>query len=133
MNAEKDLSVLLRNLSPVLADEEYVFISADGEYGDFARLEPICTFREEEGLSLIVPRRKAIESGHECSTAFRRITLLVNSSLDAVGLTAAVSKALADAGISANVVAACLHDHVFVPSNRAEDALDLLRLLGEPL
>jgi hypothetical protein len=54
----------------------------------------------------------------------------VHSSLEAVGLTAAVAGALTAAGISANVVAAFHHDHVFVPADRAEAAmaqLDLLR------
>jgi hypothetical protein len=57
------------------------------------------------------------------------ITLRVHSSLAAVGLTAAVAAALSDHGISANVVAAYCHDHIFVPADRAEEALAALRSL----
>ena len=63
--------------------------------------------------------------------AFRRITLGVQSSLEAVGLTAAVAGALTAVGISANVVAAFHHDHVFVPAERAADAMARLDLLRE--
>jgi hypothetical protein len=51
----------------------------------------------------------------------------VLSDLESVGLTAALSKRLAEAGISANVVAALHHDHIFVPWERREEALALLR------
>jgi hypothetical protein len=62
---------------------------------------------------------------------FRRITLQVHSSLSAVGLTAAVSGQLAKAGISANVIAASHHDHIFVPSADTDRAMLALAALGE--
>ena len=46
---------------------------------------------------------------------FKLITLTVHSSLKSVGLTAAVTSKLAEYEISANVVAAYYHDHIFVP------------------
>jgi hypothetical protein len=63
--------------------------------------------------------------------AFRAawITLSVYSDLHAVGLTAAVAAALASEGISCNVVAALRHDHLFVPVDRADDALTVLERL----
>ena len=57
------------------------------------------------------------------------ITLEVHSDLNAVGLTAAVSGALARAGISCNVVAAACHDHLFVPVEAAPAALACLESL----
>ena len=60
----------------------------------------------------------------------RQITLKVHSSLEAIGLTAAMSRALMEAGISANVVAAYYHDHIFVPAADAERAVEALRQLS---
>ena len=74
--------------------------------------------REKEGLTII-----RVES----SGQWARISLGVHSSLDTVGLTAELSRRLADAGISANIVAGLNHDHIFVPWDRREEAADLLR------
>jgi uncharacterized protein len=48
------------------------------------------------------------------------------SALDAAGLTAAISTALADAGLSCNVIAGYHHDHLLVPADRAPEALAVL-------
>ena len=82
-------------------------------------------FREAEGISVITP----VAPG--APLAMRQITLEVASALDGVGLTAAVSGALAEAGIPCNMVAAHHHDHVFVPEAQADAALDVLRALAE--
>ena len=50
----------------------------------------------------------------------------MHSSLIAVGLTAAVSGTLAAHNISANIIAAFFHDHLFVPQEDAERALAAL-------
>ena len=60
-----------------------------------------------------------------------RITFGVQSSLVAIGLTARVAAALAARGISANMIAAFHHDHVFVPWDRREEAMTALRELSE--
>ncbi|USA38597.1 ACT domain-containing protein [Pelagerythrobacter marinus] len=92
----------------------------------------IGTFREDEGVTAIVPAALAEELGIE-GPDFARITLMVHSDLEGVGLTAAVSGALAEAGIACNVVAALHHDHAFVPSARADEAMDVLRKLAASL
>jgi hypothetical protein len=61
-----------------------------------------------------------------------RITLGIESSLEAVGLTARVGTALAERGIGANMIAACHHDHVFVPWERREEAMAALEALSAP-
>ena len=88
----------------------------------------IGTFRENEGVTAIVPVEIADECGLEGSD-FSRITLNVFSDLEETGLTAAVSGALAEARIACNIVAAFHHDHVFVPAGSAERALEILQAL----
>jgi hypothetical protein len=90
----------------------------------------LASFQEDEGLSLILEQTAADKAGLIYESVFRGITLTVHSSLDAIGLTAAVVGELAEHGISANVVAASYHDHIFVPRDKAEQALKLLVALS---
>lgn len=127
MTGEHNLQTLLNTMSPELIDGEYVFCSfKDKTYGDHEALEPIGAFVENEGLTLIVPRGKADVQGVDYDSVFRCITLRVHSSLDAVGLTAALSAKLTEHGISANVVAGYYHDHIFVQCDAAQRALAAL-------
>jgi hypothetical protein len=89
----------------------------------------LATFREAEGLSLILALEDAMALDQNCDLPMRRITLRVFSSLEGIGLTAAVAEALTAAAIPCNMVAAFHHDHVFVPSSMAEVALAVLRRL----
>ena len=130
MSGEKNLHRLLASLSPELTGGEYVFCTFPGaRYADHAELEPVAAIRESEGLTLVIPKRKADEKQLAYDSVFRRITLNVHSSLDAVGLTAAFSARLADSGISANVIAGYYHDHIFVQDECAEKALAALHEL----
>jgi len=127
MSGEKDLRRLLRNLSPVLAAGEFVFCSfADARYGDHAQLQPVASFAEHEGLTLVIPRAQADQHALHYTAVFSCITLQVHSDLAAVGLTAAVAAALTRHGISANVIAGYYHDHVFVQRECAQQALAAL-------
>ena len=131
MTAETRLSKLLARLQPRLLADEYVFCTIpDGRYGDYAELNPLACYQEAEGLSLVLTKASALTASLPFESTFRGITLTVHSSLNAVGLTAAIANKLTAAGISANIVAACHHDHVFVPAPRAEEALRLLASLS---
>ncbi len=124
MAGVKELDRLLAEMSPELGAEEYVFATFPGaEYADLASLSPITSFQEKEGLTLVIERSVAQAAGIPCEPVFRKISLGVHSSLEAVGLTAAISNKLAERGISANIVAAYFHDHLFVPSAMAEEAM----------
>ena len=104
---------------------EYVYCSFDSSrYGDRKELEPLVSYQEEEGLSLLISKQKADERGLKYSCVLKGITLSVNSSLEAVGFTAEISRRLPK-HILANVVVH-FHDHIFVPTNQAEVALELL-------
>ena len=127
MPGEEQLEKLLNNMSPTLDDQEYVFITTQNRLDEMIKFNPLCSFVEEEGLTLIIKKRIAIEQGLKFDGVFKKITLRVHSSLDAVGLTAMVSSKLKDNNISANVVAAYYHDHIFVQSSLSEKALNCLR------
>lgn len=114
-------------MTPVLKSGQYVFCAAGDR--DWAALEPLAMFREAEGVSLILERDAAEAAGFPVEGPMALITLNVYSALDGVGLTAAVATALARVGIACNMVAALHHDHVFVPTERAEEALAILLAL----
>ena len=126
-----NLEDLLVSMAPELDTDEYVFSSVQGQLLEYAHLSPIGSFVEAEGLTLIIPRATAQSAELNYDGVFKRITLSVHSSLEAVGLTAAIAETLTQHGISANVVAAYYHDHVFVQKERAQDALHALHTLIE--
>ncbi len=121
------LDELLRSIQPQLNAEEYVFCTVPGSLAQYLELKPIATFAEVEGLTLVLKKMDAQRAGLRFAGSFRQITLTVHSSLAAVGLTAAVSAKLASKGISANVIAAYYHDHIFVPTADSEAALSALQ------
>lgn len=125
------LSALLKSMNPVLSKEEYVFCTVQSDIASISQLKPLCIFREEEGLTLVLEKTVAEANALEFSTTLNKITLKVHSSLEAVGLTAAVATALTQKGISANVIAAYYHDHIFVPSDKAASALEALLAISK--
>ena len=117
----------LKNLNPVLLEDEYVFCTfLSSIYGDHNKLNPIASFNEKEGLTLVVKKEIAKFNNLEFKGTFKCISLNLISSLTSVGLTALISKALADNEISANIYAGYYHDHIFVPLEKANDAFKLL-------
>ncbi|TMO57988.1 ACT domain-containing protein [Pseudoalteromonas phenolica] len=122
-----ELETLLQSMSPELKADEFVFCTVKNSLSEVVPLQPIATFMEQEGLTVIVEKQQAEQSNLEFDGVFKLITLTVHSSLDAVGLTAAVATKLAEHGISANVVAAFFHDHIFVQTDKAEQAMTALR------
>ena len=113
-----DLAGMLGGMAPVLDARRWAFVAVDGE----APAQAFALIREDEGLAAIVPADEG---------DFARITLMVYSALDGVGLTAAVARALAERGIACNVVAGLHHDHLFVPWERGEEALAVLQGLSK--
>jgi len=123
---------MIAGMQPRLRPEVYVFATcAGGEHPPALLNAAIGLFREDEGLSLILPVDTARADGFGNEMQMRCITLSVHSALDGVGLTAAVADALAAQSIACNMVAAYHHDHVFVPAAQAEEALRVLLALQE--
>lgn len=130
MEAETNLTVLLKNMQPLLNDGEFVFCTVTGAlFLDASQI--ICSFKEKEGTTLILPKHVADANKLPYTYVAAWITLTIHSSLEATGLTAAFSTALAKAGISCNVVAAYYHDHIFVAAQDAEKAMDVLKELAK--
>ncbi|MEX3773551.1 ACT domain-containing protein [Pseudomonas sp. MYb118] len=129
MAGETSLATLLRSMSPQLNDGEYVFCTLpDGQLPH--GLDVVGSFREQEGLTVILPRAHAQQAGLNFDYVAAWITLNVHSALEAVGLTAAFATALGQAGISCNVIAGYYHDHLFVGQADAERAMQVLRELA---
>ena len=123
---ETDLSALLKNLTPRLNAGEFIFVTIKDKLP--AMFHPLASFREWEGESVILRVEQAETIGLRHGTdTYAWITLDVHSALESVGLTAAVTAALAAEGISCNVVAAFHHDHLFVPKSDGERAMKILK------
>ncbi|WP_426418610.1 ACT domain-containing protein [Bradyrhizobium genosp. A] len=131
MTPERDLAALLRHMKPELRPGIFVFCTIAPNERIPAALNPLLTFREQEGTTLVILREEAEATGLSYAFASRLITLTVHSALDAVGFLAATTARLAAAGISVNAVSAFHHDHLFVPANRADGAMVLLRTMSE--
>lgn len=125
-----DLGTLLASLHPELNEGAFVFATlAPSERIDLP--DVVALIREPEGVSVVVDERTARRIGLNAVFRCAWITLTVNSDLQAVGLTAAFSAALGNAGISCNVVAGTNHDHIFVPFDQANQAMSVLRHLQQ--
>jgi hypothetical protein len=122
----RDGRAMIAAMAPRLDPRSWRFVLVQPDTAPQLLGAAISTFREDEGVTAIVPAELADELGID-GPDFARITLMVHSDLEGVGLTAAVATALADAGIACNMVAAFHHDHAFVPALRAEEALEVLR------
>lgn len=123
-----DLPTLLRSMAPVLNPGAWAFVSVT-DVKDLEGIEVIASIREPEGLSAVISEADAAARGIPVLFRAAWITLRVHSDLAAVGLTAAFSAALAETGIGCNVVAGAYHDHIFVPVERAAEAMTALARL----
>jgi len=124
----RDVRPLLRTLRPQRHAGVYAYALASPGV-DVASLQPFAIVRETEGTTVVLEESRAIEAGLVVVARVARITLQVQSTLDDVGLTAAVATALAREGIACNVIAAVHHDHLFVPIECADAAMAALRAL----
>lgn len=133
MSSVVDIKILLKKMQPTLDRTDYVFCTKKSFEIDkkIIDLNPIATFLEKEGMTLIIEQSKAKSHNLSYNGVFNKITLEIHSSLEAVGLTAAFSQVLTSYGISANVIAGYYHDHIFVPKEKADLAMKALTELTE--
>lgn len=119
-----DLQSLLIEMDPHLSRRQWCFQAISSP--QFMPETAFALIREEEGLCCVLPAQAAERD----APIFAKVTLRVQSSLTAIGLTAAVSAALAQAGIACNVIAGLHHDHVFVPWENRKAAFEVLETLS---
>jgi hypothetical protein len=126
MSGEADLNKLIASMHPELRDGTYVFVTMPLDGADPVGLGAVMSFREDEGVTMIVPDHAASAAGLTGVFPCRMVTLTVHSALDAIGFLAAVTMRLSAAGISVNAVSAFFHDHLFVPAGQAEETVEIL-------
>ena len=129
MTAETNLQTILKSMKPLLHEGEYVFCTVENTEA----IDPndlVMTFRESEGTTLIIRKETADKLNLKYDFIAAWISLMVHSSLEAVGLTASFSTALADEGISCNVVAGYYHDHLFIKHSDSQKAIAVLEKLS---
>ncbi|MBT31689.1 MAG: acetyltransferase [Thalassobius sp.] len=130
MAGETNISTLVKGMTPKLNEGEYVFATVQN-LNNIDRTQTICEFKEAEGITIVIDKKIADELNLKYEYIASWITLSIHSSLEAVGLTAAFSTALAKHHISCNVIAGYYHDHIFVDKQDAEKAIQVLKELAE--
>jgi len=122
---ETDLQRMLATLQVERRPAVYTFVAV--EVPTPGLLAAADAMVAEGGLTtLVLPVEAARRAGLPVTVELAWLTLTVFSSLEAVGLTAAVSAALAARDIACNVLAGYHHDHLLVPWARADDAVAAL-------
>lgn len=129
----KDLEHLLRNMDPILEDEELVFCSLPPNQADEYLSVSQGYYVEREGITLILGKHLADLNGLDYDLVFKRIILSVYSSLEAVGFLSRITEVLAAQGLSVNVISAYYHDYLYLKSSQAESALEILKLWQDKL
>ena len=123
MSAIKNLQKLLKSMKPKLIKEDYVFCTTKKTN---LKLNPICTFKEKEGTTLILKKSEADKNNLKYNAVWNQITLTVHSDLEAVGFLAKITEKLAKNNISVNVISAYYHDHLFILKKDSKKALEIL-------
>lgn len=129
MTGESNLNKMLKQMKPKLNSGDFVFCTVTNLLQVDVK-DILMIFKEEEANTIIVKKELADKLKLNYSFVASWITLTIHSSLEAVGLTAAFSKAIADNGISCNVVAAYYHDHIFVDKKDAAKTIEILNRLS---
>jgi hypothetical protein len=125
---ETDLSTILGSLElvPVQQPVTVLHLPEPVPLGEGV----LAVITEAEGTTVVATVAEARRRGWAVSFTGAWLTVSVHSSLEAVGLTAALAGALAARGIACNVLAGYFHDHLVVPWDRADEAIECLEALS---
>jgi len=124
---ETDLAAILQSLTVSRREDPVTLVSL--QYPPPPDAEILATVTEGEGTTVVVTVAEAERHGWPVGFVAAWLTVNVHTALDGVGLTAALSTALARDNIACNMLAGYFHDHLLVPANRAEDALAAITAL----
>ncbi len=129
MSGETDLAAMLASLTIGRRDEvvTMVSVSESVELGNGV----LAVVTEAEGTTVVVTLAEAERRGWPVEFVAAWLTVEVHSSLEAVGLTAAMSRVLTDCAIPCNVLAGFYHDHLLVPLDLVADAIAALESLAD--
>ena len=131
MSQEKfELKDILGNLKPRILEGSFVFTTSNDELVHLMKtFKPIATFREEEGITLVLSKDEADKFNIKYDSLFRCISLGVHSSLNSYGLISSISRELTKKKISSNVFSGFYHDHIFVQADLADPAIQVINSL----
>lgn len=128
---ETDLAAMLRSISVTVRPDIYVVVSLPiGTPPPSIGADIGAVITEDEGITVIATLSRAANEGWDHDFDASWLTLDVHSALEAVGLTAAFSRQLGRAGIPCNVIAGFYHDHILVPVDKTDAAVDVIEALG---
>jgi len=132
-SGEKDIATLIKHMQPVLDDDEMVFCTLAPKIAEDYMSLSQGYYVEPEGITVIIGRHLADLNGLPYDVVFRRISLKIHSSLEAVGFLARITEVLAAQGFSVNVVSAYFHDYLYIKTEEADNALNTLKLWQKKL
>ena len=125
-----ELKDILGNLKPRILEGSFVFTTSNDELVHLMKtFKPIATFREEEGITLVISKDEADKFNIKYDSLFRCISLGVHSSLNSYGLISSISSELTKKKISSNVFSGFYHDHIFVQADLADTAIQVINSL----
>ncbi len=128
---ETDLAAMLQSISVSVRPDHYVVVTLPpGIEPPIVGPEIAAVILEDEGATVIATARRAAREQWPHDFVASWLTIDVHSALEAVGLTAAFSRQLGRAGIPCNVIAGFYHDHILVPVDKTEAAVEVIEALG---
>jgi len=133
MSGQTDLRALLQSISVSVRPERYTVLTIrNDEQSPSLGHGVAAVIEESEGITVVATLDRARTEGWPEDFVAAWLTIDVHSSLEAVGLTAAFSRALGRAGIACNIIAAFHHDHILVPHDKSEAAVEVIEALATP-
>ena len=131
MPGQTDLKKILESIDPYLVDESFIFMTTDESLSSISNtLNPIASFKENEGLSIVITQATADKNAITYDSVFSCISLGVHSSLESYGLISTISRELTKNNISTNIFSGYYHDHIFVQRDKAHEALEIISKIG---